>query len=131
MAIVPYCDKDVWAQHKSSKTHSYANWAAYAAAEEWPDAYSLNKALEDGTVEINMCIGLTATNITSINYTDYLELLNFRMTERYFDDNQDAFQNGLRIASFIPRDYLYERERKKLQDIGRASSRRIVGRVVH
>lgn len=125
-----YCDKDAWAQHKSSKTHPYANWAAYAAAEDWPDEYSLNKALEKATVELNSVISLTNTNISGAAYTDYLEILCYRMTQRYFDDNQDAFNNGLRTSAFMPRDYLYERERKKLQDIGKASSVRRVGRVV-
>ncbi|MFW9872567.1 MAG: hypothetical protein ACFFG0_05640 [Candidatus Thorarchaeota archaeon] len=125
----PYCSKDQWAVRKSSKNKSYSDWDDYTAENNYPDANSLDEALEDGATTINKIIGWATSNITSSTYTSFLEFLNYKLANRRLMVEQyQGYQAGKMM--FSPQDLLFEYEREDLKDIGRLTSKRKVGKWV-
>ena len=126
----PYCSRDQWSVRKSSKTQAYGNWADYAAAEAWPDATSLDKALSDATNIMNNPAHInTTSNLTDGNYTEWLERLCYDMANRILGvEGNQAMQGG--IWTYSPGDKMNRYERQTIISLSKIKSKRRVGRVV-
>jgi hypothetical protein len=113
-----YMTNDQFAVRKN-----YANFAAFAADNEFPIEATLNKMRDDAAGIINEEIGVTS-NIST--HASYLESLEFRMVELMIDEAQGrATEEGRPV--YIPRDYLYERDRRKLHSFHPTAFNRGVG----
>lgn len=124
----PYCSRDQWAVRKSSKTKSYSDWNDYTAENTYPDANSLDEALEAGDITINKTIGWITSNITDTAYTDFLEFLNYKLADRnLLIEQYHGYQAGKMM--FSPQDYLFDKERRDLKDIGIRKGHLVVGGV--
>ena len=123
MVTVSYCSKDQWAQRKAR-----TDWDTYASENKYPDAEALQQFLVDTTVTINDLdhVGCTSTNITNTEYTEWLEALCYKMTNRSLmvELNQGA-QAGQ--YSFSPQDLMYNMERTNCWNIGTAEGYRSRG----
>lgn len=128
--MASYCDKDYFAECRSSKTKSFADWDDYAASEDWPDATSLQKALDRATAIMNNRSHMnTSSNITTTQDVETLKDICYKMACRILGmEIQMGFQGG--AFSFSPADYLSERERQTLLTIGKVANKRVVGKVV-
>jgi hypothetical protein len=128
--MAPYCTKDAWAVRKSSKTQTYDNWADYTAAEDWPDANALDKALQDATEMMNDLTHInTSTNITDTRHTNRLEEICYNVANRNLGvEGNEAMQGGIWIYS--PGDKLNGYERDFLLKLSKVKSKRRVGKVV-
>jgi len=125
MSITPYCSTAEFAIKQG-----YANLAAYLAVHsDYPSEATLDDMLEEATQLMNMEIGLTGTtNITDSAYTTFLRNLCYRMVLLMLDEEQGRAQEQRR-SQYIPRDYMFERDRAKLQRIGLLNESRVVGQV--
>lgn len=84
--------------------------------------------LEEMTELMNIEIGDVTTNITSAKYTTFLRNLCYRGTELMIDEEQGR---GTEVGrpTYIPKDYMFARDRQKLQRIGIEFDNRVVGGV--
>ncbi len=84
--------------------------------------------LEDTTEIINGYIGCFSINITSTDFAEWLKKLNIKMVDRkrQVDLAQGKFNT---IPYFSPNDYLQDRERTRLYEIGIILGYRSVGGV--
>lgn len=128
--MTTYCDKDYFAQRRSSKTKSFSDWTDYAASEDYPDATSLEKALEAATAIMNNRSHMnTSSNITNAQDVETLKDTCYKMTCRILGmELQMGMQGG--AFMFSPSDYLSTLERGTLITIGRIHTKRKVGRIV-
>lgn len=126
--MTSYCDKDYFAECRSSKTKSFANWAAYAASEDYPDATSLQKALDRATSIMNNRSHMnTSSNITNTQDVETLKDICYKMATRMLGIES---QRGTGMIGYSPADYLNVIERETLITIGQVATKRKVGRVV-
>lgn len=103
-----YLTADQWAVHKN-----YTNFTTYTAANSFPTETTLDRYITDASGIINEYIGVTS-NIT--DSTGYLANLVYRMVELMIDEEQGrATEEGR--PQFIPRDYLFERDRVRLASL--------------
>jgi len=84
--------------------------------------------LEEMTELMNIEIGDVTTNITSAKYIIFLRNLCYRGVELMIDEEQGRGTEEGR-PTFIPRDYMFARDRQKLQRIGIEFDHRLVGGV--
>lgn len=115
--MTSYCTTNQWAIKKSSKNHSYSNFTDYAAANDYPEESNLQDMLDEMTELMNDEIGTTGTNITDSNYLTLLKNICYRGVELMMDEEQARAGQKERM-SFVPKDYMYERDRTRLQRIG-------------
>lgn len=127
MAI--YCSTDQWAIKKSSKARTYEDFDDYASYNDYPEEANLEDIAEEVTANMNKEIGCNS-NVTSSNYTVLLRNICYRGMENALDLEQARSQQRPERAQFIPKDYLNERDRLKLREIGRILKHRRVARVV-
>jgi hypothetical protein len=119
-----YATKEEWAIRQD-----YATWAAYTADNpSAPSEDHLEDMLETATQIINDEIGSFSLNVTDSRFTTRLKKLCLKMVDRMrqVDMAQGKFNT---IPFFSPNDYLIEREREYLRQIGRILSHRRVGKV--
>ncbi len=96
---------DQWAVYKD-----YADFDGYAAKNPFPKAATLTQYREDAYANIN-----AENDDTSVNRSvNWLRGLEFRTVEGIIAEAQAARRN-LPRPQFLPRDYLYTRDRKKIQ----------------
>ena len=125
MTTTAYADKDQWAVNQE-----FADWDAYAAANpNSPPLATITRLLNKATRIINRNIGSGATTITDERYIDDLEDLCIEMVNRMRQINI-AEGRAQSIPMFSPNDYLVEREREQLRQIGRVLGYRLGGKVV-
>jgi hypothetical protein len=106
--MTTYLTNDQWAVKKG-----YSSFTNYSSSNEYPSSSGLTAMREEACAIINRYIG-TSTNISS--YTTYLRSLEYRMVELMIDEEQGrATEQGR--PQYIPRDYLFERDRKMLASL--------------
>lgn len=111
MAITVYCSKDEWA-YKKART----SWNDYAGKYQYPKSNGLDDMLEEMTALINVEMGRAEDNNLT-TYVTFLRNLCYRGVELMIDEEQGrATEEGRPM--FIPRDYMYERDRIKLKRFG-------------
>lgn len=116
--MTTYLTNDEWAIKKG-----YTNFTTYSTANEYPTADGLTAMREEGNATINRYIG-TTSNIA--NYAKYLRGLEYRMVELMIDEEQGrATEEGR--PQYIPRDYLFERDRKMLASLDGTLNRGVHG----
>jgi len=124
MAITPYCSINEWAQKKG-----YDTFALFIAKHtDYVTEEALTDMLEEATSMMNDEIGSGDTNITDTRYTTILRNLCYRMSNLMVDEEQGRAHEQKR-SQYIPRDYMYERDRSRLQRIGLVKGYRAVGQV--
>ena len=103
-----YLTNEQWAILKG-----YATFAAYIAANDYPPAITLDAMRDRAYAIINNAMGSTSATSGNANFLYDLE---YRMVELMIDE-EEARQNGQPRPQFIPRDYLFERDRQMLDGI--------------
>jgi len=119
-----YANKDDFAVE-----YNYADWTAYAAERpNSPSLANLNRKLGMATRIINRFIGCYPNNVTDSDYTEELKDLCLMMVKRMY---QVEMGQGMAktIPYFSPNDFLIERERLRLVEIGALLEYREVGRI--
>ena len=123
--MASYNDNEAWA-----KDQNYASWAAYATANpNSPTETHIDEMLEEATEIINMNIGSFNSNITDTRFLSWVQKLHLRMTNRM---RQIELAGG-KAEGFLGwsiTDFLQERERNRLQTIGKILGYYRVGKVV-
>lgn len=126
--MTSYCDKDYFAQRRSSKTKAYTDWDDYADSEDFPDETSLDLVLQAATDIMNNRWHInTSSNITNSQDTGTLKDICYKMATRMLGIESGR---GTGIVNFSPGDYLNVNERETLKAIGRVATKRKVGKVV-
>jgi hypothetical protein len=124
----PYCSRDQWA----ARFTTYANWAAFAAVENWPTEQEMQDALEDATniMNDNQHIA-TNTNITDSNRTERLERICGAMATRMLGLQQQVWIRGgnFDIQNWSAADFLISFERRYLIMLAVEKEKRYVGKV--
>ena len=127
MAITPYCSKDEFA-YKKART----DWDAYTGSpvmttHAYPSPEGLDDMLEEMTSLMNTEMGRSeSSNMTT--HMAYLRNLCYRGVELMIDEEQGrASEEGRNM--YIPRDYMFERDRQKLQRFGLESGHFLFGAV--
>jgi hypothetical protein len=111
LAITVYCSKDEWA-YKKAKT----SWKDYEGTHPYPSANGLDDMLEEMTALMNVEMGRAEESNLTTRPT-FLRNLCYRGVELMIDEEQGrATEEGRPM--FIPRDYMYERDRIKLKRFG-------------
>lgn len=125
MSITPYCSLTEFCIKQG-----YDDFDALTAAhKDYPIEDTLEDMLEEATQLMNIEIGnMTTSNITDTGYTKFLRNLCYRMALLMVDEELGR-ANEERRSQFIPRDYMFERDRSKLQYIGLMAGYREVGNV--
>ncbi len=126
MGILTYCSVTEWC-----KKQGFSNFGAFSDKNsDYPTEEALTDMLEDATQLMNLEIGIQSTgnNISDTGYTTMLRNLCYRMALLMIDEEQ-ARAHEQRRSQFIPRDYMFERDRNKLQNIGRIKGYRVVGQI--
>jgi hypothetical protein len=126
MSITPYCSKDEFAE-----IQGYDDWDAFALKhKDYPKAAAMDRILARATQKINLTIGIrdASTNITDEAWTTFLLDLCYRMANLMIDDEQARSDSKPR-SQFIPRDYLFQKDRDELQLLGIEKGYRDVGGV--
>ena len=119
-----YIDKDVYAVG-----HNYTDWDAYAAARpNKPTLALLTEIIEECTEIINENIGSFNINITDARFLSKVQKLCLRMVNRNRQIEMAQGQPG-KIPMFSPNDFLIERERTYLRNIGVILKYRVIGAV--
>jgi hypothetical protein len=107
----------------------FDDFAAYAVKNsDYPTENALTAILEDATGLMNEEIGDLTVNITITRHLKTLRNLCYRMSNLMIDEEQGRAQEQRR-SQYIPRDYMYERDRSKLHRIGIEVGARVVGAV--
>ncbi len=126
MAITPYCSKDEYAYKRAKE-----DWADYTGSPigntfEYPYPEGLDDMLEEATAYINTEMGRSeASNLTT--HTTYLRNLCYKMV-RLMEQEELGEEEG-NYNTFIPKDYMYERDRNRLHRFGRESGHLKLGGV--
>lgn len=118
MAITPYITKDKYA-YKRAKT----DWADYTGSpigttHEFPTGEGLDDNLEEMTALINTEMG-RAEDSNNSSHLVYLRNLCYRGVRLMEQEEQGESEGD--YNRFIPKDYMYERDRMKLHRFGRES----------
>ena len=114
-----YIDEEAFAV-----SNGYATWAAYTADNVGaPLLADLTEMIEEATEIINFEIGTYNTNITDVRFLSRVEKLCGRMVNRMMQikAGQGLINN---IPLFSPNDFLIERERLMLNNIGKILTKR-------
>jgi hypothetical protein len=120
--MASYADKDDFAQE-----YDYANWTTFNTAKGGkPSATWVENALNQMTRKINSFIGCYPNNVTSTNYTNELKDQCIRMVIRKLQVRTGQGMVG-NIPFFSPNDFLVERERDRLYEIGLELEHRVLG----
>lgn len=117
MAITPYCSKDEWSYKKARSTWGdYTGSPVALSIHAYPSSEGLDDMLEEMTSLMNTEMGRPEdSNLTT--HATYLRNLCYRGVELMIDEEQGrAMEEGRNM--YIPRDYMYERDRRKLQRFG-------------
>jgi len=129
--MATYCTPDQWAIKQSSESKTYENFDDYAASEDYPTKEGLEDILEEVTSIMNYELGnVTGTNVTNALYTTLLRNICYRGAQNFIDLEQARAQQRPERAQFIPKDYINERDRLRLRDIGRIVKYRRRAKVV-
>ena len=111
MAVTPYCTKEDYAFKRAKLT-----WADYADAFNYPTEDGLEDMLQESTAIINVAMGRSEdSNLTT--HPTFLRNLCYRMV-RLMEQEELGEAEG-DYNRFIPKDYLYERDRNRLLRFGR------------
>jgi len=116
--MVTYLTNDEWAKKKG-----YSSFTNYSSSNDYPTADGLTAMREESCGTINLLIGVT-TNLTT--NTDYLRGLEYRMVELMIDEEQGRGTEEGR-PQYIPRDYIYERDRRRLLSLDGTLNRGVHG----
>ncbi len=120
-----YIDEEVFAIG-----NDYATWLLYAADNpETPILSHLTELIEEATEIINENIGSFNTNISDSRFLSRVEKLCLRMVKRMRQVETGQGMSG-KIPMFSPNDFLIERERINLHNIGKILKFRKVGKLV-
>lgn len=123
MTITPYCSIDQWAIKKD-----YASFNAYSVKNKSPDEGGLTEMLEEMTSLMNEEAGSEDEDINLTGHATYLRNLCYRGVELMRDEEQARGTEENR-SQFIPRDYMFGRDREKLRRYGLEEEWRTVGGV--
>jgi len=126
MSITPYCSITEWCVKQG-----YDDFTAYSAEHtDYPTEDALTEMLEEATQMMNDEIGIKSetTNITDAAYTKVLRNLCYRMVNLMIDEEQGRAHEQRR-SQYTPRDYMFERDRRRLQKIGVVKGYRVVGQI--
>ena len=113
MAITTFMTNNFWAQIKGHTT-----FAAFLTAN--PDAYPTEAALDNlrqGAFGIIYRYLATGASIDTDD-TYYLQNLEYRMVELMIDEEMGRKSADMRRPDYLPRDYMFIRDRDYLQGIG-------------
>lgn len=116
-----YLTKDEFA-----KRQGYADWDAYTADNEFPTEAGIDDMIEDMSALMNEEIGQTSD--VTVRLTE-LRNICYRGVQMMIDEEL-ARDQGERRAIYNPADYMHERDRNRLRDIGYRSSARVIGKWV-
>ena len=114
--MATYYTTDQWAIKKSTKNHPYTKFTDYAAVNDYPQESNLQDMLDEMTELMNDEIGTAGTNITDAKYLTLLGNICYRGVELMMDEEQGRAGQKERMG-FIPKDYMYERDRPRLLQI--------------
>ena len=127
MAITPYCSKDEWAYKKARDTWNAYTGSPVLSTHAYPSSEGLDDMLEEMTALINGEMGRADDNNLGTHLT-YLRNLCYRGVELMIDEEQGrALEEGR--SMYIPRDYMYERDRLKLKQYGLEAGNFVFGAV--
>lgn len=116
-----YCSINKWAIKQG-----YNDFNGYSAKHPYPTEDALTDMLEECTGLMNEEMGDLTTNITTERHLKFLRNLCYRMSNLMIDEEQGRAQEQRR-SQFIPRDYMYTRDRSKLHRIAISEGSRVVG----
>ena len=115
--MTSYYTVNQWAIKKSTKNHSYTSFSDYANINDYPEESNLQEMFDEMTDLMNDEIGTTGTNITDPKYLTLLGNICYRGVELMMDEEQGRAGQKERMG-FVPKDYMYERDRTRLIRIG-------------
>jgi hypothetical protein len=122
---VVYLTKDQYAQKQG-----YDDFNAYVADnEDYITEDALDDMIEEMSALMNDEIGIDGTDITTAKYLTLLRNICYRGTVMMIDEEQARAHEEKR-SLYIPRDYMFERDRERLRKIGRLAKKRIIGKWV-
>jgi len=117
-----YCSKDEWA-----KKEGYASWAVYD--KEYPTEAGLDDMLEDMSGLMDDEMGnTTGTEISSTTYAKILRNICGRGISLMIDE-EEGRNRGENTMTYVPKDYLHERDRDRLHRIGVLLGYKLVGNI--
>ena len=127
MAITPYCSKDEWSYKKARSTWDDYTGSPVMNTHAYPSSEGLDDMLEEMTSLMNTEMGRAEdSNLTT--HTAYLRNLCYRGVELMIDEEQGRSMEEGR-SMYIPRDYMYERDRMKLRRFGLEAGNFVFGAV--
>ena len=106
--MATYLTNDEWAVKKG-----YADFNTFATTNDYPISATLTAMREEAYALINEYMDGSAVS----GHSDYLRNLEYRIVELMIDEEQGRMMEEGR-PTFIPRDYIFERDRKILASLG-------------
>lgn len=120
--MASYCTVDQWAVKKN-----YDDFTAYN--KEYPTEATLQSMLDEMTGLMNDEMGnFTGSNVSDSQYLETLKNICYRGVELMIDE-EEGRSGGFNTMQYAPKDYMYERDRKRLQTIGARKGFLVVGDV--
>lgn len=111
MAVISYCSKEDYAFKRAKLT-----WADYADAFDYPTEDGLEDMLQEATALMNVEMGRSEDNNLTTHPT-FCRNLCYRMV-RLMEQEELGEAEG-DYNRFIPKDYMFERDRNKLHRFAR------------
>lgn len=127
MAITPYCSRDEWSYKKARSTWDDYTGSPVTSTHAYPSSEGLDDMLEEMTALINTEMGRADDDNISSHAT-YLRNLCYRGVELMIDEESGRASEEGR-SMYIPRDYMYERDRQKLKRYGLEAGNFVFGAV--
>ena len=120
-----YLTKDQFAQKQG-----YDDWDAFAADNtDYPTEDAIDDMIEEMSALINNEMGTNGTDLSDSNYTTLLRAICYKGIQYMIDEELARAHQGVRTI-FIPADYMTERHRKRLREIGKVKGYKIIGKWV-
>jgi len=120
-----YLTKDQYAQKQG-----YDTFLLYAAKNtDYVTEEALDDMIEEMSALMNDEIGTLGTDITTAKYLVLLRNICYRGVQMMIDEEQARAHEDKR-SLFIPRDYMFERDRSRLRTIGHGTKKRVIGKWV-
>lgn len=117
-----YCSVKEWLSKQG-----YSSFGEFTAKNsDYPTETALNDILEDATALMNEEMGGLTINITITKHLKFLRNLCYRMTNLMIDEEQGRAHEQRR-SQYVSRDYMFTRDRDKLQRIGIENGSLVVG----
>lgn len=120
--MATFMTNDYWAQKKGYTKFLADSGNGFVDKNDYPPATTLDLFREDAYAII---VGET-NGVPAATHNNYLRNLEYRMVELMLDEEEGRETEEGR-PQFIPRDYLFQRDRDRLAAIGSSSFNRGVG----